>query len=146
MKYVNREDVIKAIKMQIENHPISPMDKMWNAALSCAIGQVETIPSSDVIKLDEGIKIGAELAAMHGSDTTSQELEKAFFEGIEEGYKKGLSERKHGKWIYQFHEDEVGVTCSECEGYAESFAKWIYDEGFRVKHNYCPNCGAIMDE
>lgn len=54
-------------------------------------------------------------------------------------------ERKKGKWIYQFHEDEVGVTCSECEGYAESFARWIYDEGYRIDYNYCPNCGAKME-
>ena len=54
-------------------------------------------------------------------------------------------ERKRGKWIYQFHEDEVGVTCSECEGYAESFARWIYDEGYRIDYNYCPNCGAKME-
>ena len=54
-------------------------------------------------------------------------------------------ERKRGKWIYQFHEDEVGVTCSECEGYAESFARWIYDEGYRIDYNFCPNCGAEME-
>lgn len=53
-------------------------------------------------------------------------------------------ERKHGKWIYQFYEGEVGVTCSECEGYAESFARWIYDEGYRIDYNFCPNCGARM--
>lgn len=55
-----------------------------------------------------------------------------------------LQKRKRGKWIYQFHEDEVGVTCSECEGYAESFARWIYDEGYRIDYNFCPNCGADM--
>ena len=56
-----------------------------------------------------------------------------------------LQKRKRGKWIYQFHEDEVGVTCSECEGYAESFARWIYDEGYRIDYNFCPNCGAEME-
>ena len=55
-----------------------------------------------------------------------------------------LQKRKRGKWIYQFHEDEVGVTCSECEGYAESFARWIYDEGYRIDYNFCHNCGADM--
>lgn len=54
-------------------------------------------------------------------------------------------ERKRGKWIYQFHEDEVGVTCSECGMYEESFAKWIYDDGYRVVYNYCPYCGAEME-
>ena len=55
------------------------------------------------------------------------------------------AERKRGKWIYQFHEDEVGVTGSECRMYEESFAKWIYDDGYRVVYNYCPYCGAEME-
>ena len=38
---------------------------------------------------DEGIKAGAELAAMHGSDATSQQLEKSFWEGVDVGAEKG---------------------------------------------------------
>ena len=38
--------------------------------------------------VDYGIKIGADLAAMHGSDATSKQLEKAFFDGMEEAMKK----------------------------------------------------------
>lgn len=34
---------------------------------------------------EQGVKDGAALAAMHGSDATSQELEKAFFDGMEAG-------------------------------------------------------------
>ena len=38
---------------------------------------------------DRGIKDGAELAAMHGSDATSQELQEQYFKGMEEGYQMG---------------------------------------------------------
>ena len=49
------------------------------------------------------------------------------------------TERKHGKWIP--HEDEYGEhygdDCSECgEWYVMPFGKL----------NYCPGCGARMDE
>ena len=54
-------------------------------------------------------------------------------------------EQKHGKWVYIFHKDDVSVTCSECGMYEESFAKWIYDDGYRVVYNYCPYCGAEME-
>jgi Pyruvate/2-oxoacid:ferredoxin oxidoreductase delta subunit len=81
----------------------------------------------------------AKATHFHFNDETSLLLCKAA-DAIEE-----LQKRKRGKWIYQFHEDEVGVTCSECEGYAESFARWIYDEGYRIDYNYCPNCGAEME-
>lgn len=41
---------------------------------------------------------------------------------------------KHGKWIH----DDFGFHCSEC---------WaMYPEEITDEINYCPNCGARMDE
>ena len=53
-EYIKRDALIKAIKAQFEGRPISEMDKMWNAALSCAIGQVESEPSADVVERKHG--------------------------------------------------------------------------------------------
>ena len=41
---------------------------------------------------EDGVEEGAALAAMHGSDATSQELEKSYLEGVECGWKKGLDD------------------------------------------------------
>ena len=43
--------------------------------------------------IDQGIQYGAQLAAMHGSDATSQDLEKSYWQGFEDGYKKGKEEK-----------------------------------------------------
>ena len=63
---------------------------------------------------DAGVKDGADLAAMHGSDATSQQLEKAFFDGVEEAMKKndqyqlGLNHAwEAAKKISLLHPDEV---------------------------------------
>lgn len=52
---------------------------------------------------------------------------------------------KHGRWIY--YEDETiddGGRCSVCGG--EMLAKWS-DHAWRyVETDYCPKCGAKMDE
>lgn len=49
----------------------------------------------------------------------------------------------HGRWI-GYHEadfgwDEYGVRCSNCEFEVE-------DRDVKFSMNYCPNCGAKMDE
>ena len=48
---------------------------------------------------------------------------------------------RHGRWefpIFADSDDELDprVRCSECGGIEVAFARW----------NYCPNCGARMDE
>lgn len=93
--YINREDTIESIKRQIENHPISYMDKMWNAALSCAIDQVKAIPSSDVIKLDEGIKIGA-----------VEELRKMYLDSK-------MDNINLTGWLAKEHTKHLWIPCSE---------------------------------
>ena len=116
----------------------------------------DAIPDADVVERDEGIRIGAELAAMHGSDATSQELEKAYFDGMEEGYKKGMSERKTGQWIYDPDGMDWGLPawrCSECKGRNDMIPTSIqYKDGPRrvtdpyrwAGSSFCPNCGTKM--
>lgn len=84
---------------------------------------------------NQGVKDGAALAAMHGSDATSQELAEQYFKGMEEGYKKGREGYIiHGQW---FRAEHAPNTCSNC-GYAYYSRDNLY--------KYCPNCGARMSE
>ena len=46
------------------------------------------------------------------------------------------SAERRGRWI----ESEFGAYCSECGRYA------YRSNGIPWKSNYCPNCGAKMDE
>jgi len=46
---------------------------------------------------------------------------------------------KHGKWIKEFeNEDGRSLRCSEC--------RMVFYVGKGRDGNYCPNCGARMDE
>lgn len=130
-EYIKREDALNAIRKS----PISNM----STRLFC-VDAIADIPAADVVERDEGIKMGAELAAMHGSDATSQELSKAYFDGMEEGYKKGRSGfEKRAMWI-KVHDDICYWTvCSGC---------WTRlprdDWGQEWRSSYCPNCGSRM--
>ena len=82
---------------------------------------------------DRGIKDGAELAAMHGSDATSQELQKQYFKGMEEGYQKGREGFvKKGQWL----SSQGWIYCSICGSEPPIESNYASD--------YCPNCGAEM--
>ena len=90
-----------------------------------------------IISIDEGIKLGAELAAMHGSDATSQELEKAYLEGVDYGMKRrDVKPMVRGKWIsHDFVSMGNGrytgsVECSVCHRFLP------------MNENFCPSCGA----
>lgn len=105
------------------------------------VDSIEGFPAADVVSRDEGIRMGAELAAMHGSDATSQQLEKAFFDGMEEAMKKkDVRPVVRGEWGYRWKIHGDGrrprelFPCSEC-GYENTSAT-----------NFCPNCGADMRE
>ena len=53
---------------------------------------------------------------------------------------------RHGKWIYGENESgHDGYYCSQCGEHV----RWRYGEediDFIRSYNYCPNCGARMDE
>lgn len=72
--------------------------------------------------VDEGIRIGADLAAMHGSDATSQELEKAFFDGCEVGYKKASEELQPYIDLYK---DLAEKTEKVARKAVDRYSKWI---------------------
>lgn len=77
----------------------------------------------DIIKArEEGIRIGAELAAMHGSDATSQELEKAFFDGCEVGYKKASEELQLYIDLYKDLAEKAEKVAREI---IDKYPKWI---------------------
>ena len=54
---------------------------------------------------------------------------KAYAEGYSAGKRDAV---RHGRWI----DNEIGYSCSICLHGSPNGAKW----------NYCPNCGARMDE
>lgn len=118
IEYISREAAIEALEQN------------WSpdTEFEAVIGE---IPAADVLTRDEAIKMGVELAAMHGSDATSQQLEEAYLKGVEYGMtRRNVRPVVHGKWI----KNGYSIRCSECG----------YDMPFAVR-NYCPNCGAKME-
>ena len=99
--------------------------------------RINNIPAADVLPRDEAIKMGAELAAMHGSDATSQQLEEAYLEGVEDGMtRRDVRPVVRGKWIWTVADDEYLGEYWKCN---------LCGEHSYIGYNYCPNCGARMD-
>lgn len=128
-EYIKREDVIEKLT------------GVFQLQAETAKAIVDAIPAADVVDRDEGIRMDVELAAMHGADATSKQLEDAFWRGFKEAWKK---RGKHGKWIlkqeYNICEEdgEKYWECSLCGCGSDS-----YDTTFHT--NFCPNCGCQMD-
>lgn len=67
--------------------------------------------------------------------------------GYEKGYRDGYAEalemtddaNRHGHWI-ESHEVFDYIKCSECG------EDWCTEDNDTETFNYCPNCGAKMDE
>ena len=76
----------------------------------------------------------------------SDTYDKACIIGVLEELPSAQPEREKGKWIYG--EDEYGIDgyrCDKCGffvpwDYAHTFINYIED------YNFCPNCGARMEE
>ena len=50
---------------------------------------------------------------------------------------------RHGKWI----EDDIDKwRCSVCQKGDVYALSWSISEGYELQDNYCPHCGAKMDE
>lgn len=137
--YVKRSDVINYVCQFCKDQHADELCDQWD--ICQLFTRISNVPSADVVELDEGIKIGAALAAMHGSDATSQDLAKAYFEGMEEGYKKGRSGfEKRAMWITTRTITHDGNWyCSLCD-YEPYYSRDIHTL------KYCPNCGAKMEE
>ncbi len=54
VEYIEREKAMVSIRDQYDDQPIDDMSVGWNAGLSCAIGQIESIPASIVIERKKG--------------------------------------------------------------------------------------------
>ena len=136
-KYIKREDAVFAACKVLDKFGGCKMGELC-PDVGCAEVRdiVDQYICKDVVDRDEGIRIGAELAAMHGSDATSQELEKAYFDGVEEGWRKA---RKTGKWVVQ---DTAHEYCSEC--WKIYTVDSLFMVGVNDEPNFCPNCGARM--
>lgn len=70
------------------------------------------------------------------------EKEIAYRNGYAKGYQDAKKEERHGKW--DIFDDGYGcelMSCSVCK------AEFYDGDNDTVDHphNYCPNCGAIMD-
>ena len=121
-EYIKREAAIKAVSE--------------NDCEGYATQAVKAIPAADVLPRDEAITMGAELAAMHGSDATSQQLEEAYLKGVEDGMtRRDVRPVVRGKWTridYEPHGHDY--KCSACG--------WKND----MPTHFCPNCGADMRE
>lgn len=62
---------------------------------------------------EKGVKDGADLAAMHGSDATSQNLEKSFWDGAETGANKIWEETRKILFVLPYND----MLSLFCEGY-----------------------------
>ena len=106
---------------------------------SCLNRLLEMYPNPEAKEMYElGVKDGADLAWMHGSDATAHELEKVYFQGMDDAMKMcNVQPTVHGKWIMA--DDGDGKICSICRtDYCHIVLpvdEWIF----------CPTCGAKMD-
>lgn len=98
--------------------------------------RMKSIPAADVLPRDEAIKMGAELAAMHGATPEQQQLEEAYLKGVEDGMtRRNVRPVVRGKWTRIDYEPcGHDYKCSVCG--------WNND----MPTLYCPNCGAMMEE
>lgn len=140
--YISREAVAAYIRSYASSTDVAfHMEKHLNE-----------IPAADVLPRDEAIKMGAELAAMHGSDATSQQLEEAYLEGVEDGMtRRDVRPVVRGKWeevevIYpddfeKHYPSIASMFCPNCQKYAST----VFHYGNPTDMmNFCPNCGAKM--
>ena len=84
-----------------------------------------------------------------GTFATAEKLSLVSVEAIEyafnSGYAEGLkAQRPQGKWIENYSGYGVYYRCSNCHKLPPNY-ECDYKEG-AIKTNFCPNCGAKMEE
>ena len=135
-EYIERQAALAYKPLPRENRHYKTPDlyEAWDAGYDYALHQIRNIPVANVVDLDEGLLMGAQLAAMHGSDATSWQLEQAFFDGVEEGIKKrNVRPVVYGRNVSDF------PSLFEC-----SVCGWCCNDTLPgdSEYNFCPNCGA----
>lgn len=78
-------------------------------------------------------------------DKTTEELYHDLCELVDDEPTADVQEVKHGKWVLTQEEHICGdfiptLQCSECGNYE------FYGKAIGTKFNYCPNCGARMED
>lgn len=141
-EYIDRDNAIELLSQPIVMSMCLSVDECHNKRAQRRIDRylIENIPAADVVGRDEGIRIGAELAAMHGSDATSQDLEEAYWTGYEEAMKKcDVRPVVRARWITPPKNRDYAhmIDYYECPlcGFIEDYSV-----------NFCPNCGARMED
>ena len=86
-EYIEREAAIELLSQPITMSTCLSTDECHHKIAQQRIDRylIENIPAADVLSRDEGIKLGAELAAMHGATPEQQQLEEAYLKGVEYG-------------------------------------------------------------
>ena len=138
-EYIDREAAAQILRKEAANHYPTP----FHVGLLAAARAIDAIPAADVLPRDEAITMGAELAAMHGSDATSQQLEEAYLQGVEDGMtRRDVRPVVRAKWsCKRTNEHDGDWYCTACNKELT-----IYMGNREDRYAFCPNCGAVMEE
>ena len=149
-KYIESDMAVQVIQDAVKRYP----DSYYNG-LVVAKNLIFNLPAADVVSRDEGIKMGAELAAMHGATPEQQQLEEAYLKGFAYGMaRRNVRPVVRGKWV-----EARGIwctpggdpvwECSECGKGRHVYGIEHGSYGADVANGQwvaCPNCGAVMEE
>ena len=110
----------------------------YHVSVPVIIQNIKDIPAADVLPRDEAIKMGAELAAMHGSDATSQQLEEVYLKGVEYGMTRRdvrpvvtCGKCKYGKYT------GIEWFCDKHSGHADKFGEDASHSEYHSEYWFC---------
>lgn len=108
---------------------------------------IEVITDEVILQMEDNIVKAAQKCGINVNKTELQKAlmydRKQYTQGFEDGRKYEQEERGHGRWVKIKSDDWANATeyrCSECGKYRLAVNPVDYN------WNYCPNCGAKMDE
>lgn len=103
---------------------------------------IEVIAEETILRMEDDI---VKAVQRYGINVNKTELQKAlmydrkqYTQGFEDGRKYEQEERGHGHWSRPKRPSTYVRYCSVC-----GEKSWYCGKG---DYNYCPNCGAKMDE
>lgn len=96
---------------------------------------------NDAIDSVERFALTADIDAI-----TESHEEIGYDKGFRDGYAQASEEVRHGHWIRS--SDGYWIECPKCHASIDiSMGSGIYNaDGDQVEHDWCPHCGAKMDE